>query len=1290
METLAALAFLGCCALAVLVYCLFRRVDELKREIAWQRKYVHDINSWASQLHQYLSAHRVAAPAEARPEQAEPGESEPIGAPERGPVVELPKRAEPVEPLVVVPPQPVTPAPVHRPTPPAPAPPGPVVPPPTPVPPPVRRAPVMASETRAEAPPRPAAPMAASPAPSVAQGPVSPASPPPARPAGPTHATPERPRADLELTIGTRWLSRIGMVAVLAALVFLVWYLYDQGIIVITREMVIGAGLLLGLGLMVGAEFTHRRGYEPQSEALTGGGAAVLYITLWVGLHLWPILGASVTFVAMALVTAGAACQSLRHDSQTIAVLAWVAGYLVPLFIGEGHGGGSGESGAYGLFIYLTLLSVGVFVVAQRRAWPTFTGLALMGAHGGAAYIFRVSHGSLLWTLSYLLIISGGMMWVAVTQREKAGASYGAVGAIAGYLITGVAILAGGHGPLYGPYLYLLVLSGTLLVLARVYDWPTLQWCSAIGSIVGLLLLYHMGAVQLGNWLLLYAALSVAGSLASSSGRADGTEPLAITSVLSAYGAAALFVWSPTARSVSPEALFAYLGALAAGLLYISLRMEWEWLPRIGAVAAFAGTGLLYQHAPQGQLAAYPPTYLALLAIAVIAAAVRSDDRGLAGIGVGGAFAALPLTGVFGWGEISQLGGIVPVYLTLAGFATLAVIEWRKWFGLEWLSLGGVWLVYWLWRVVAERLEPTPGDLAFTATYLLIFLAASWVRHGARGEPATGDSGAFMVLNALVFFGLGWWDLSQLPNEWLAPGVLALSLFVLYLVAGVAAVRRCPDDAGFGPVLIGLAILFVTTAVPLIAEGYRMTVLWSLEAVVLTGLGFYYRSLGLRVGSLIVLTVALLRTIGLDNLVDREGYQVVLNGRGLGTGAMIAALYVCAYLYARLRDRADEGESWLPAGLSSVATVLLWWVVSAETWCYVGWQLGLGRAAQHFALSGAWIVFAATLIQIGLIRRIPALRWSGVGLLAMAALKVFAVDPPLSALTYALVVNSHSLPLLSIVGLLAELAWWHYRQADDEAPVLAVFGGLLLFWVCCSETWMYLGWVAQAGRSAQQMGLSMVWLFFGVGALLFGMVRRSAAFRWGGLVLFAFTLGKVFMVDPALTQGSYFPVANSQTFPLLIIAAVLYGVTPWYSRRRDELPEPEAPFGKAFPIAASVLLWWMLTSEAWRFTGWVLGGSSTAQQYALSAVWTLYAAALVTIGLIRRRALYRWTAMVLFALTIVKVFIFDLASLSLPFRVLAFMGLGAVLIAVSFGYQRLVRTEGGKGQEPGARSQERE
>jgi len=57
-------------------------------------------------------------------------------------------------------------------------------------------------------------------------------------------------------------------------------------------------------------------------------------------------------------------------------------------------------------------------------------------------------------------------------------------------------------------------------------------------------------------------------------------------------------------------------------------------------------------------------------------------------------------------------------------------------------------------------------------------------------------------------------------------------------------------------------------------------------------------------------------------------------------------------------------------------------------------------------------------------------------------------------------------------------------------------------------------------------------------------------------------------------------------------------------------------------------------------------------------------------GFWRRSACLRWQALALLAVTIIKVFLFDMNVLSQGYRILSFLGLGALLFAVSYVYQR--------------------
>ena len=66
----------------------------------------------------------------------------------------------------------------------------------------------------------------------------------------------------------------------------------------------------------------------------------------------------------------------------------------------------------------------------------------------------------------------------------------------------------------------------------------------------------------------------------------------------------------------------------------------------------------------------------------------------------------------------------------------------------------------------------------------------------------------------------------------------------------------------------------------------------------------------------------------------------------------------------------------------------------------------------------------------------------------------------------------------------------------------------------------------------------------------------------------------------------------------------------------------------------------------------------------------IFGAALLVLGFWRRSAFLRWQALVLLSAAIVKVFVVDVSQLSQGYRVLSFLVLGALLLAISFAYQK--------------------
>jgi uncharacterized membrane protein len=76
------------------------------------------------------------------------------------------------------------------------------------------------------------------------------------------------------------------------------------------------------------------------------------------------------------------------------------------------------------------------------------------------------------------------------------------------------------------------------------------------------------------------------------------------------------------------------------------------------------------------------------------------------------------------------------------------------------------------------------------------------------------------------------------------------------------------------------------------------------------------------------------------------------------------------------------------------------------------------------------------------------------------------------------------------------------------------------------------------------------------------------------------------------------------------------------------------------------------------------------RDFTYSALWMAYGAMLMVVGFFRRSAFVRWQALLLIAATTVKVFAYDVSQLDRGYRIVSFIILGVLLLAISFVYQR--------------------
>jgi uncharacterized membrane protein len=92
-----------------------------------------------------------------------------------------------------------------------------------------------------------------------------------------------------------------------------------------------------------------------------------------------------------------------------------------------------------------------------------------------------------------------------------------------------------------------------------------------------------------------------------------------------------------------------------------------------------------------------------------------------------------------------------------------------------------------------------------------------------------------------------------------------------------------------------------------------------------------------------------------------------------------------------------------------------------------------------------------------------------------------------------------------------------------------------------------------------------------------------------------------------------------------------------------------------------------------------------AQDMTYSIAWALFALALILVGLARRLASARYAGLGLLSLTLLKLFLHDLARLAQLYRIGALVAVAVIAILASFLYQRFLTTEGNRDEPTASR-----
>jgi uncharacterized membrane protein len=733
---------------------------------------------------------------------------------------------------------------------------------------------------------------------------------------------------------------------------------------------------------------------------------------------------------------------------------------------------------------------------------------------------------------------------------------------------------------------------------------------------------------------------------------------------------------------------------LLGGAFALALLAAGEWMRRkesvsatealpianIPAILTAAGTAVAFAtvyaaYALYGFLA--PATafiLLGMVALGTLAAALLHGPA-LAGLGIAAAF----VTPVLVSSDKPDFWALY-IYLAIVTAAAFALARIRLW---RWLAVTTIAFAL-LWAFPCLQCGPSmvaPHAFHVIAGFILAsLLVVCGLMFGppadeGRIEPISSASlaayllGATMIVlasfhsdMAIVVFAI--LVAATLAVAWRAPaatGAIAAAAAFVFVVFAEWAVRGNPDLLvlpggplpGIGPVATDASVTLhlVTAAIfaglfgaaGFLAQGRSVSaiipVVWSATAV-FTPL------------SLLIALYA--RIAHLDRSIPFAILAVIL-----------AAAYGAATEMLTRRDNRPG----LPISIALFATGTLAALALALT----------------FALEKGWLTIALALMSMGtawisMQRPIPFLRTLAAILAGLVVLRI-GYEPRIvgDAVGTTPIFNW----LLWGYGIPALSFWtgsYFLRRRGDDAALRTVESAAILFTVLLA--FLEIRHAVNGGDIYRDTaGLTETALQVCVAlAMAIGLERLrirsgSIVHNFSAVVLTVFAglaslFGLLFLDNPAVwpidVGGAFINlILLGYALPSLLMLLLSYAMA---GRRRT---------GYANTIAAGALVLALgyVTLEIRRlYHGPVLthGATGGAEQYTYSIAWLVFGVALLGVGILVNSERARLASAAVIALTILKAFLVDMSTLTGVYRALSFMGLGLVLVAIGWLYQRIL------------------
>lgn len=191
------------------------------------------------------------------------------------------------------------------------------------------------------------------------------------------------------------------------------------------------------------------------------------------------------------------------------------------------------------------------------------------------------------------------------------------------------------------------------------------------------------------------------------------------------------------------------------------------------------------------------------------------------------------------------------------------------------------------------------------------------------------------------------------------------------------------------------------------------------------------------------------------------------------------------------------------------------------------------------------------------------------------------------------------------------------------------------------------------------LSISFWWIIEMAALFVLGVHYKEAIYRLMGFLVGVGVLLRFWFVDMGSNRVYAFGIEHDLSIALLA-AAAYYAIGYWMNTPgvKDSLNPQERDFHfLAFPIAGTLVLVSLMADD------------SPARWLTLH--WTLLGAVLLLFGFVIKNRAFRFSALGVLIMACVRIFTYDLAKADTIYKIIVVIGLGAILLGISFVYARV-------------------